>query len=118
MSHYDPERLAEREAMKIALALSEQLPMDENTEEHTGGSVNYYKVKVDNPTTAYITYVAECNDIIESLNMSYAEANVFKAVWRIAASRQGLKKKGNTELYDAEKSVFFAKRILAQMENK
>lgn len=83
--------------------------------EHTGGSVNYYKVQVNNPTTASSSYQAECNDIIEALGMNYAEANVFKAVWRRCAARTlGKLKKGNNTLYDAEKMVFFAERVLAQ----
>lgn len=90
----------------------------ENQEEYTGGSSSYYKVEVLNPTTQDSTYLAECNDIIESLNMTFAEGNLFKAVWRIAADRQGKKKKGNNSVYDAEKAVFFAERLLIQEKEK
>jgi len=77
----------------------------------TGGSNVYYRVYVKLPTTPGITpYTAECNDIIESLEMTPAEANVFKATWRKAAARLGNGKPGNTDLYDAEKIVFFGKR--------
>jgi hypothetical protein len=83
------------------------------TEEHTGGSSSYYTVKVESPTTIWkIPYEAECNDIIEALNMTFAEANTFKATWRGAAARQGKKKKGNNAVYDAEKCVFFSGRML------
>lgn len=82
------------------------------TSEHTGLSSNYYCVFVDEPTTLNKGYYAECNDIIESLNMTFAEGNVFKAVWRSAAARQGKHKKGNNAQYDAEKMVFFSERIL------
>ena len=83
------------------------------TEEHTGGSSSYYTVKVESPTTPYkLPYEAECNDIIEALNMTPAEANNFKATWRTAAARMGKKKKGNTAVYDAEKCVFFSGRML------
>jgi hypothetical protein len=87
-------------------------------EEHTGGSVDYYKVFVANPTTLEQPYYAEANDIIESLGLTFAEGNLLKAVWRIAADRNGKKKKGNNSIYDAEKLVFFAERVLAQEKAK
>jgi hypothetical protein len=90
----------------------------EDLEEHTGGSVNYYKVHVANPTTLPEAYYAEANDIIESLGLTFAEGNLFKAVWRIAADRNGKKKKGNNPVYDAEKLVFFAERVLMQEKAK
>jgi len=83
-------------------------------EEHTGSSVNYYKVYVEHPTTLDAPYYAEANDIIESLGLTFAEGNLLKAVWRIAADRNGKKKKGNNSVYDAEKLVFFANRVLVQ----
>ena len=86
--------------------------------EHTGGSVNYYKVHVANPTTLPKAYDAEANDIIESLGLTFAEGNLFKAIWRMAADRNGKKKKGNTSVYDAEKLVFFAERVLVQEKAK
>jgi len=83
-------------------------------QEYTGGSVSYYVVKVDNPTTSgFPKYVAECNDIIEALDMTYAEGNAFKAIWRRCAARQGKSKLGYKDgLYDAEKVVFFGKRLV------
>ena len=94
------------------------IPKKESEEIHTGGSSSYYITQVLNPTTLSEDYEAECNDIIESLKMTYAEANMFKAIWRNAASRQGKKKKGNNGVYDAEKCVFFAARMLiAEQEN-
>lgn len=87
-------------------------------EEHTGGSVNYYKVHVANPTTLPKAYDAEANDIIESLGLTFAEGNLFKAIWRMAADRNGKKKKGNNSVYDAEKLVFFAERVLVQEKAK
>ena len=89
------------------------------TEEHTGGSSSYYTVKVESPTTPYkLPYEAECNDIIEALNMTFAEANNFKATWRTAAARQGKKKKGNDAVYDAEKCVFFSGRMLVKAKKE
>ncbi len=79
----------------------------------TGGSSSYYTVTVDRPTSGGEPYVAECNDIIEALNMEYDVANAFKAAWRIAALRQGKGKPGqDNPTYDAEKLIFFGNRII------
>lgn len=80
--------------------------------ELTGGSSGYYKIKVASPTTASEPYTAECNDIIEALEMTFAEGNCFKALWRLAAARLGNGKPGTTARYDSEKIVFFGHRIL------
>lgn len=90
---------------------------EEVEEEYSGGSSSYYSVFVEHPTTeGRPQYHAECNDIIESLNMTPAEANVFKATWRRAAARNlGKRKKGyDNGLYDAEKIVFFGGRMVVQ----
>lgn len=85
-------------------------------EEYTGGSVTYYKVPIQHPTSGGKPYTAECNDVIEALGMTYAEGNAFKALWRRAAARTlGLAKRGYTDgLYDAEKVEFFGKRLVVQ----
>lgn len=84
-------------------------------EEYTGGSVSYYKVFVGHPTTLEQPYYAECNDIIEALEMNYSEGNAFKAIWRKCAARLGNTKKGYTDgLYDSEKVVFFGERMVEQ----
>lgn len=82
--------------------------------EHTGLSVNYYQCAIESPTTpGRDPYTAECNDIIEALDMSYAEANMFKEIWRTAAARTlGKKKQGHDAIYGAEKIKFFADRNL------
>lgn len=80
----------------------------------TGGSSDYYKVRVASPTSGNDAYTAECNDIIEALGMNYAEGNAFKAVWRRAALRMGKGKPGSTLLYDSEKVEFFGKRLVEQ----
>lgn len=85
----------------------------------TGGSSGYYKVEIKAPTSGGVPYAAECNDIIEALNMEYDVANVFKAAWRIAALRQGHGKPGqDNPVYDAEKVVFFGNRIIAREKSK
>lgn len=85
-------------------------------DEYTGGSVNYYKIYIKNPTTEGVhPYTCECNDVIEALGMNYAEGNAFKALWRRAAARKGVKKKGyDGGLYDAEKVKFFGERLIVQ----
>jgi hypothetical protein len=92
--------------------------------EYTGKSVSYYRVGVERPTAPDVQpYIAECNDIIEALGMTYAEGNAFKAIWRRCAARTlGKAKKGYTDgLYDAEKVEFFGARMVAiekQLANK
>ncbi|ATA65254.1 hypothetical protein HOR94_gp11 [Leclercia phage 10164-302] len=85
---------------------------------YTGGSADYYQVKVTNTTTeGRPEYIAECNDIIEALGMNFAEGNAFKALWRRAAQRTlGMRKAGAKDdgLYDAEKVEFFGARLVAQ----
>lgn len=77
------------------------------TEEHTGGSSSYYDIEIEGNTI-------RCLDLIEALGMSYNEGNIFKAVWRIAAAKQGKTKKGNNMHYDAEKIVFFGERLVQE----
>ena len=88
------------------------------TQEHTGLTVSYYDVVILEPTNPEhakeTPVIVSCNDIIEALNMNYACANVFKAVWRICAAKMGKMKKGNNTKYDAEKAVFFSERLLVQ----
>lgn len=90
--------------------------------EYSGGSVNYYKVEIKDPTSEGVKpYTAECNDIIEALGMNYAEGNSFKAIWRRAAQETlGLRKAGAKEdgLYDAQKVEFFGKRLVVQSERR
>lgn len=79
----------------------------------SGGSNAYYKLQIGSPSSGGGAYTAECNDIIEALQMTYAEGNAFKAIWRHALARRGIGKRGNTLLYEAEKIEFFAKRLVA-----
>lgn len=105
----------------IKIATIQEACADLNKEEYTGKSVDYYKVKVDNPTTESNTpYLAECNDLIEALGMNYAEGNAFKAIWRKCAARKfGVKKKGyDNGLYDSEKVVFFGERMVEQSKEQ
>jgi len=119
MAHYDCTKCGE--AMGISPERCPACQLDAAlvpSVEHTGGSSGYYRAFVEFPTTLPASYAAECNDIIESLDMTFAEGNVFKAVWRTATARKGKQKKGNNAKYDAEKMVFFAERILIANQEK
>lgn len=88
-------------------------------EEYTGSSSSYYTVQVKHPTTSTEPYTVECNDIIEALDMDFAEGNAFKAIWRKAMARKGVKKKGyDNGVYDSEKVVFFGQRMLVKAKNE
>ena len=95
--------------------LQEILNFDAPKQQYTGASSDYYKIFVKNPTTLSEPYYAECNDIIEALEMDFAEGNAFKAIWRKAMARKGVKKKGyDNGVYDSEKVVFFGERMLVK----
>lgn len=48
-----------------------------NEKKLTGGSSAYYMIQVTNPTTLPEPYQAECNDIIEALQLNFAEGNIY-----------------------------------------
>lgn len=79
----------------------------------TGGRVNYYLAKVEDPQREeQPAYQAECEDIVEALQMTFDEACIFKAVWRSAAARLDNAKPGHKALYDAEKMVHYGSRLV------
>ena len=92
----------------------------------TGGSSSYYTVYIKNPVSEgkelengiQEPYVAECYDICKALGMTIDEFNIFKAIWRSAAARQGNGKPGAKALYDAEKMVFFSTENLASVKRE
>ena len=83
--------------------------------EYTGGEVSYYTVEVENPASLPDPYIAECLDIIEVLDMNFAEGEAFKAIWRKCAARTlGKGKRGYSGgLYDAQKVEFYGGRMVA-----
>lgn len=84
----------------------------------TGGRVNYYLAQVDHPQREeQPAYQAECEDIIQALQMDFNEACEFKAIWRTASARLGNGKSGQKAKYDAEKRIHYAKRSLKHIEN-
>jgi hypothetical protein len=66
-----------------------------------GGSTSYYEI----PEGA-----TELNDLIEHKKMSFALGNIFKACYRLG------EKSGTDAAYDVRKMIFFANRILRQLE--
>lgn len=85
----------------------------------TGGRVNYYLVHVAHPQREdQSAYQAECEDIIQALGMTFDEGCLFKALWRSAAARKGNGKPGSSDVYDAEKMVHYAGRILRHRKPK
>ena len=60
----------------------------EKTLENSGGRVSYYLVRVEHPQREdQPAYTAECEDIIEALQLPFDEANIFKEIWRTANER-------------------------------
>ena len=84
-----------------------------------GGRVNYYLVDVTHPQREnQPAYQAECEDIIEALELNPDEANIFKEIWRSANARKANGKPGHKALYGAEKMVHYAGRILRRLKRK
>lgn len=85
--------------------------------ELTGGRNNYYLVSITHPQREdQPAYQAECEDIIEALELNFDEANIFKEIWRSANARKHNGKPGHTALYGAEKVVHYAGRILRRLK--
>jgi hypothetical protein len=68
-----------------------------------GWSSDYYKLPPD---------AKELQDLIEHQKMSFAEGNIFKAVYRLA------RKDGTSRMYDINKILWFAERLKRQEEEK
>ncbi len=84
--------------------------------EFSGLNVNYYLLDIKDPKRL-APYQCECEDIIEALGMSFAEGNVFKALWRSCNMRQhGVGKRGQDDagVYDGEKVKYYGERVYVQ----
>ena len=82
----------------------------------SGGRNNYYLVEKFPPQREdQEPYRAECEDIIEALELNFDEANIFKEIWRSANARKANGKPGHTALYGAQKIVHYAERILRRI---
>lgn len=77
-----------------------------------GGLNDYWTTRVEHPQRqGQAPYTAECEDLIQSLGLTFDEGCAFKALWRIAQTRKGIGKPGGSILYDAEKTEHYGKRI-------
>ena len=78
-----------------------------------GGLTNYYLAVVHYPQRQeeQPPYQAECEDLIEVLQLNPDEANIFKEIWRGANARLDNGKPGHTPLYGAQKIFHYAGRI-------
>ena len=83
----------------------------------SGGDNDYWLVEVFNPKRLD-PYTAECEDIIEALEMTFQEGEAFKAIWRKCADRLGNGKPGDTPLRNAEKVSHFGHRMVAMEQRK
>lgn len=82
-----------------------------------GGLNNYYLASVPFPQREeQPAYVAECEDIIDALDLTPNEANIFKEIWRSANARKGNGKPGHRALYGAEKILHYAGRNLRRVK--
>lgn len=86
--------------------------------ENSGHHVNYYLAQVDAPTKGGMPYRAECMDVIDALDMTFAEGEAFKAIWRCAAARLGMQKAGNEAVRDAQKVIFYGERMLSREKRR
>lgn len=87
------------------------------TSTKTGGSVDYYTCSVAQARTidGRPGYDAQCLEIIETLGMSFAEGEAFKAIWRSCAARTLGKVKADCDaLYNAEKVAFYGQRMVVE----
>lgn len=92
--------------------MSSQTPSQKSTES-SGGRVNYYLARVAYPQREeQPPYTAECEDIIDALDLTFDEANIFKEIWRSANERKGIAKAGNNPIRAAQKMVHYAQRVL------
>lgn len=77
----------------------------------SGGLNDYYLAWVEFPQREnQPPYVAECEDIIEALQLTWDEGNILKEIWRTAKGRAGAGKPSNTTKRAADKILHYAKR--------
>ncbi len=87
--------------------------MSEDKEYLTGGHVNYYLIDVKKPKRLE-PYIAEVEDLIETLNMNFAEGSLLKSLIRLCKFKQNQGKNGSTNVYESEKIQYYAERIFVQ----
>jgi len=83
----------------------------------SGGDNDYWLLTIPHPKRLD-PYTVEAEDIIEAMDMPFAEATVFKSLWRLMQLRRGKGKPGSSEAYEAEKMVYYSDRTLAKIRNR
>jgi len=83
--------------------------------EISGGNTNYYLINIPNPKRLD-PYVVEVEDIIEALDMSFAEGTILKSLIRLCQLRKNLGKPGSSPLYESQKIKYYSDRLLAKYE--
>ena len=81
--------------------------------ESTGGNVNYYLINISEPKRLD-PYVVEVEDIIEALDMGFAEGTILKSLIRYCKLKQNLGKPGSTAKYEAEKIKYYSERLVVK----
>jgi len=84
----------------------------------SGSHVSYYSVDIEAPSKGGAPYRAEAIDCIAALDMTFAEGEAFKAVWRCAADRIGAHKEGNDTRRDAEKVAYYGEQMTAREKKR
>lgn len=114
--------LTREQALVVEKHRLDNLPRDAKPKAEvraSGFTNNYYLSEVSHPQREdQVPYVAECEDLIESLALTPDEANIFKAIWRSANARKGNGKPGQKALYDAEKCVHYAGRLFRKLRRE
>lgn len=76
--------------------------------------MNSGKIASDGGASAYYDFPENCttlNDLIEFKEMSFAQGNIFKAAYRLG------NKEGISLEYDIKKIIYYADRMLKQLED-
>ena len=82
--------------------------------ENSGFLCEYYLAPVVAPQRKeQAPYVAECEDVIQALELTFDEACEFKSIWRRGRGRQGFQKAESTPVRDASKALHYARRVYA-----
>ncbi len=102
------------EQMKVAVKPKEE------TKEFSGGDNNYWLLNITDPKRL-APYQVECEDIIEALEMTFAEGTILKALWRscnLRANGNGKRGQDDAGIYDGDKIEYYGNRVKAQRHRK
>ena len=109
-----------RPAGKVAAVSTAAIPVVRrkrrvNKKVLSGKNGKYYTIKIGKKNLIHskAPYTVEIGEIIDALDMTFAEGEAFKGIVRIAQERLG-NGKGNDAKYEAEKVHHYSGRILAR----